>query len=46
ADAIIPASHAEGLPAEVEILPGQGHMVQMEAAERINQRLAAFLASH
>lgn len=46
ADAIIPARHAEGLPAEVEILPGQGHMVQMEAAERINQRLAAFLASH
>ncbi|MDF9891508.1 UNVERIFIED_ORG: pyruvate dehydrogenase E2 component (dihydrolipoamide acetyltransferase) [Pseudomonas vranovensis] len=46
ADAIIPAIHAEGLPAEVEILPGQGHMVQMEAAERINQRLAAFLASH
>eukprot|EP01132_Coremiostelium_polycephalum_P015889 gene15889-19151_t len=33
-DAIIPASHAQGLEAQVEILPGQGHMVQLEAAER------------
>jgi pyruvate dehydrogenase E2 component (dihydrolipoamide acetyltransferase) len=27
----------------VEILPGQGHMVQLEAAERVNQLMAAFL---
>lgn len=42
-DAIIPATHANDLQAEVEILPGQGHMVQMEAAEQINRRLLAFL---
>jgi pyruvate dehydrogenase E2 component (dihydrolipoamide acetyltransferase) len=44
-DAIIPASHAQGLEAQVEILPGQGHMVQLEAAERVNQLMAAFLNS-
>lgn len=42
-DAIIPASHAQGLEAQVEILPGQGHMVQLEAAERVNQLMLAFL---
>jgi pyruvate dehydrogenase E2 component (dihydrolipoamide acetyltransferase) len=42
-DAIIPASHVQGLEAQVEILPGQGHMVQMEAAERVNQLMLAFL---
>ncbi|QPO21188.1 acetoin dehydrogenase dihydrolipoyllysine-residue acetyltransferase subunit [Pseudomonas sp. Y39-6] len=42
-DAIIPARHAEGLEAQVEILPGQGHMVQLEAAERVNQVMATFL---
>ncbi|WP_443190228.1 acetoin dehydrogenase dihydrolipoyllysine-residue acetyltransferase subunit [Pseudomonas indica] len=42
-DAIIPARHAEGLPAQVEILPGQAHMVQMEAAERVNGLVQAFL---
>ena len=42
-DAIIPARHAEGLEAQVEILPGQGHMVQLEAAERVNQLMATFL---
>lgn len=42
-DAIIPASHAEGLDAQVEILPGQGHMVQMEAAERVNHLIGTFL---
>ncbi|MFO2462761.1 acetoin dehydrogenase dihydrolipoyllysine-residue acetyltransferase subunit [Pseudomonas sp. 15FMM2] len=44
-DAIIPASHARGLQALVEILPGQGHMVQLEAAERVNQLMATFLNS-
>ena len=42
-DAIIPASHAHGLEAQVEILPGQGHMVQLEAAERVNQLISTFL---
>lgn len=44
-DAIIPASHAEGLQAQVEIVPGQGHMVQLEAAEQVNQLLSLFLKS-
>lgn len=45
-DAIIPAAHAAGLEAEVQVLPGLGHMVQMEAAEQVNQRLIAFLRKH
>lgn len=44
-DAIIPARHAEGLDAQVEVLPGQGHMVQLEAAEYVNQLMATFLKS-
>ena len=44
-DAIIPADHAQGLEAQVEILPGQGHMVQLEAAERVNQLISTFLKS-
>jgi len=45
-DAIIPAAHARGLPAQVEILPGQAHMVQMEAADEVNRLIQAFLAQH
>ena len=45
-DAIIPASHAEALEAEVLVLPEAGHMVQMEAAEQVNQQLLAFLRKH
>ncbi len=44
-DAIIPARHAEGLDAQVEILPGQAHMVQLEAADQVNQLIATFLKS-
>jgi len=38
-DRIIPASHARDLAdnVKVEIIEGQGHMVQMEAATKINQ---------
>lgn len=43
-DAIIPAAHAEGLKAQVEVLPGQGHMVQMEAAEQVNRLIEGFVA--
>ncbi|MCY1466823.1 hypothetical protein D9M71_852840 [compost metagenome] len=43
ADAIIPARHAQGLDAEVHILPGQAHMVQMEAADEVNRLILAFL---
>ncbi|MFS2122885.1 acetoin dehydrogenase dihydrolipoyllysine-residue acetyltransferase subunit [Pseudomonas sp. Pseusp97] len=46
ADTIIPASHAEGLPAEIHVLPGQGHMLQMEAAEAVNALLLDFLQRH
>lgn len=45
-DAIIPARHAEGLPAQVEIIHGQAHMVQMEAAEQVNRLLLDFLRQH
>ena len=38
-DQIVPANHAEGLPSNVrvEVMAGQGHMVQMEAASEVNQ---------
>jgi pyruvate dehydrogenase E2 component (dihydrolipoamide acetyltransferase) len=38
-DRIVPASHAEGLPGNVrtEVMSGQGHMVQMEAASEVNK---------
>jgi pyruvate dehydrogenase E2 component (dihydrolipoamide acetyltransferase) len=42
-DGIIPAHHGEGLPAQVEVLPGQGHMVQMESADQINRLIGSFL---
>ncbi len=44
ADQIIPARHAEGLPESVRVvvMPGQGHMVQMEAAAEVNRLLKAF----
>jgi pyruvate dehydrogenase E2 component (dihydrolipoamide acetyltransferase) len=44
ADQIIPARHAEGLPqsVRVEVIAGQGHMVQMEAAAEVNRLLKAF----
>ncbi|MNO05728.1 Alpha/beta hydrolase family protein [compost metagenome] len=45
-DAIIPAAHSQGLAAQVEILPGQAHMVQMEAAEQVNCLLLDFVQSH
>ncbi|MED5607191.1 acetoin dehydrogenase dihydrolipoyllysine-residue acetyltransferase subunit [Pseudomonas sp. JH-2] len=46
ADAIIPASHAQGLSAEVHVLPAQAHMLQMEAAEAVNALLLDFLERH
>jgi pyruvate dehydrogenase E2 component (dihydrolipoamide acetyltransferase) len=45
-DAIIPASHSAGLDAQVEVLPGQGHMVQMEAAEQVNGLIAGFVSKN
>ena len=45
-DAIIPAAHSAGLPAQVEILPGQAHMVQMEAAEQVNRLILDFVQQH
>ncbi len=43
ADAIIPASHAEGLPdaVRVDVLDGPGHLVQLEAAAEVNALLGA-----
>ena len=38
-DQIVPASHAQGLPDHIrtEIIPGAGHMVQMEVAGKVNR---------
>jgi pyruvate dehydrogenase E2 component (dihydrolipoyllysine-residue acetyltransferase) len=43
-DRILPVSHARDLPENitVEILPGSGHMVQMEAAAKVNRVIAGF----
>lgn len=44
-DRIIESSQARGLPANarVEIIPGRGHMVQMEAAAELNRIVDEFL---
>jgi len=44
-DAIIPAAQSAGLPAnvQVEIVPGVGHLVHLEAASLVNARLAKVL---
>ncbi|NMG73903.1 acetoin dehydrogenase dihydrolipoyllysine-residue acetyltransferase subunit [Aromatoleum diolicum] len=44
-DRIIPAAHAQGLtaPVLVEVLPKQGHMLQMEAANEVNRLIGRFL---
>ncbi len=41
-DRIIPVSHALGLPGttQVHVLPGYGHLVQLEAAAEVNRLLA------
>jgi pyruvate dehydrogenase E2 component (dihydrolipoamide acetyltransferase) len=41
-DRIIPASHAAALDGS-EVLPGAGHMVQMEKAARVNELLLAHI---
>ena len=45
-DRIVPAAHAEAVTggATVEIVPGAGHMVQMEAAPRVNALVTAHIA--
>jgi pyruvate dehydrogenase E2 component (dihydrolipoamide acetyltransferase) len=47
ADRIIPAAQAKGLPASVlvNLVPGAGHMVQMEKADQVNELIEAFLSS-
>ncbi len=43
-DRIIPASHANAIPgATVKVLPGQGHMVQLEAASEVNKLIESFI---
>ena len=46
-DRIIPVSHAMNLPQHVraELLPGYGHMVQMEAASKVNMVIHSFWES-
>lgn len=43
-DRIIPAAQANGLPASVSVhlIPGAGHMVQMEKADQVNGLIEAF----
>ena len=45
-DRIVPASHAGGLPGNVrvEVMAGQGHMVQMEAASEVNRLIDELIA--
>ena len=44
-DRILPVSHAKRLPASlpVTVLDGAGHMVHMEKAAEVNQKLLAFI---
>ncbi len=44
-DQIIPSAHARAVagPVQVEVLPGEGHMVQLEAANEVNRLLKTFL---
>ena len=46
-DRILPVSHASNLPqhARTEILEGQGHMVHMEAASKVNSVVRSFWES-
>jgi pyruvate dehydrogenase E2 component (dihydrolipoamide acetyltransferase) len=43
-DRILPVSHARDLPGNltVQVLSGSGHMVQMEAATKVNRLIAGF----
>jgi pyruvate dehydrogenase E2 component (dihydrolipoamide acetyltransferase) len=43
-DAIIPVAHARGLPVDVHVFAGQGHMVQLEAAAEVNAVIERFLS--
>jgi pyruvate dehydrogenase E2 component (dihydrolipoamide acetyltransferase) len=45
ADRIVPPVHATHLPAasRIEIIDGVGHLPQIEAADRVNQLVSAFL---
>jgi pyruvate dehydrogenase E2 component (dihydrolipoamide acetyltransferase) len=45
ADAIVPAAHADGLPASIPVhrFDGKGHMVHMEAAAEVNRLIEDFI---
>ncbi|MBW8724765.1 MAG: alpha/beta fold hydrolase [Inquilinus limosus] len=47
ADAILPVTHARGLPpaVAVHLLPGQGHMLPIEAAAEVNRRIEEIVAT-
>lgn len=46
-DAILPVAHARGLPpaVAVHLLPGQGHMLPIEAATEVNRRIEEIAAT-
>jgi len=43
ADRILPAAHAEGLPASIAVvrMPGAGHVVHLEKASEVNEVIRA-----
>jgi pyruvate dehydrogenase E2 component (dihydrolipoamide acetyltransferase) len=44
ADAIIPVAHARELPVDVHVIPGRGHLVQLEAAVEVNAIIERFVS--
>lgn len=44
-DRIIPVAHAHGLPVDVHVMPGYGHMVQLEAANDVNAAIERFISA-
>lgn len=44
-DRILPAAHADGLPAKIAVhtIDGAGHMAHMEAAGEVNHLIGAFI---
>jgi pyruvate dehydrogenase E2 component (dihydrolipoamide acetyltransferase) len=47
ADRILPAAHAEGLPAAIAVhrLPATGHLAHMERAAEVNARIRELLVA-
>ena len=44
-DRIIPVTHTQGLDVDVHVIPGYGHMVQLEAASDVNAAIERFISA-